>query len=291
MENKTISIIILNWNGKKILKKCLDSVKSQTFKNFETILVDNASEDGSQEFLRKDYPWVKLVENKKNFGYAKGNNIGIRSSKGEYVLILNNDTVLDRNFLKELDNCKNKADILGVKNYFYDKKEIFWAVGAKLNKFTMRASLIGNKEKDNGQYDNADIEYTVGSAIFVDRKVFDKIGYLNEEYFCYYEETEWQTRALNKGFKIALCPKAKLWHRVAYSTGGGKSPLSAYYLVRNRGYYIKKWAPYKIIAYPYWMIEIIARFLYGLLKGKLTFSKMSLKGMISFFNGKKSQLN
>ena len=112
---------------------------------------------------------------------------------------------------------------------------------------------------------------------------------MNEDYFCYYEETEWQTRAINAGFKMALCPKAKLWHKVAYSTGGGRSSLSSYYLVRNRANYIKRYSKYKLIAYPYWILEVTVKILYGLIIDR-KYAKMSLKGAIDFFKGIKGKI-
>lgn len=284
-----ISIVILNWNGKKITEECLNSIKKQAFKEYEIILIDNASKDDSSKYLKKKFPKITLIQNKENLGYAGGNNVGIKKAKGDWVLILNNDTVLDKDFLSELWKNKDKADILGVKNYFYDKPTTIWAIGSRLNFFTMRAKLIANKKQDSKEIDNLIVDHAVGSAIFVKRKVFEKIGYFNEDYFCYYEETEWQTRAQKAGFKISWVPSAKLWHKVAYSTGGGRSPLSAYYLVRNRAYTIKKHSRYKLAAYSYWTLEVLARIFYGLIKNK-EFAKMSLKGMVDFFKGKSGKL-
>jgi GT2 family glycosyltransferase len=285
-----ISIIVLNWNGKKVLKGCLDSIRAQKFKNSEVIVVDNASTDGSQEMIKKKYAFVKLIKNKENRGYAGGNNIGIKKAKGEYILILNNDTVLDKNFLKELWSNRKKADILGVKNFYFDKKNIIWAIGSKVNKFTNRAKLVANNIPDSKKINKIKVEYLVGSAMLINKKVINKVGFLDESFFAYYEETEWQTRAKNKGFTISWIPSAKLWHKVAYSTGGGRSPLSAYYLVRNRGYYIKKWSKYKFIAYPFWIFEITTRIIYGLIKNR-KYAKASLRGMIDFFNGVKGKGN
>jgi len=288
MKTPQISIIILNWNGKEITKDCLESLKKQNFKEYEIILVDNASTDDSSKYLKKKFPKIKLIQNKKNIGYAGGNNIGIKKAKGDYILILNNDTVLDNNFLNELWGNKNKANILGVKNYYFDKKNIIWAIGSKVNRFTMRAKLIGNGLMDSKEIDKRDIEHAVGSAMLINKKVIDKIGFLDNSFFAYYEETEWQTRAQNAGFKISWVPTAKLWHKVAYSTGGGRSPFSAYYLVRNRGYYIKKWAKYKLIAYPYWFLEVFMRICYGLVKDK-KYAKASFRGMIDFLKGVKGK--
>ena len=284
-----ISIIILNWNGKKITSGCLKSIKNQSFKEYEIIVVDNASSDGSQEYFKKKFPKVKLIENKENLGYAGGNNIGIKKANADYILILNNDTILDKNFLEELWKERNKADILGVKNYYFDKKNLVWAIGSKVNKFTMKAKLVGNKLIDSKDIDKMEIEHAVGSAIFLNKKVIDKIGFLDEDYFAYYEETEWQTRAINAGFKISWVPSAKLWHKVAYSTGGGRSPMSAYYLVRNRAYYIKKYGKYVVVAWTVWFMEVFARVVYGIIKNR-EYAKMSFKGMRDFFKGKRGKI-
>ena len=290
-KNSLVSIIILNWNGKKMTEECLNSLIPQMNKNFEIILVDNGSTDGSVEYLKKKFPKIKIIESQKNRGYAGGNNLGVKYAKGDYILILNNDIVVDKNFLREIWKNKDKAEILGVKNYYYDKKNILWAIGSKVNRFTMKANLIGNKEEDKGQYDKDFIPPQVtGSAMLINKKVIDKIGFLNESYFAYYEETEWQTRAKNAGFKTSWIPRAKLWHKVGFSTGGGRTPLSAYYLVRNRGYFIQKWGKWKIIAWPLWLFEVLMRILYGLLKNK-EYVKMGWKGMVDFFRGKKGKLD
>lgn len=291
MSNALTSIIILNWNGKKTTEECLNSLMPQLNKNFETILVDSASTDGSAKYLRRKFPKLKIIQSKKNLGYAGGNNLGVKNAKGNYILILNNDVVLDKNFLKEIYKNKNKADILGVKNYYYDKKDILWSVGSKINSLTMRASLIGNKEKDSGQYDkNFSPPQIVGSAMLINKKVIDKIGFLNDDYFAYCEETEWQTRALNNGFTVSWIPAAKLWHKVGFSTGGARSPVSSYYLTRNRAYFIEKWAKYKLIAWSYWTVEVIARICYGVLIGKKEFSVMTYRGVVDFLKRKSGKL-
>jgi len=271
-------------------EECLKSLIPQINNNFEIIVVDNASTDGSVKYLKQKFSKIKIIESRENAGYAGGNNLGVKNAKGEYILILNNDIIVDKNFLQEIWKNKDKADILGVKNYYYDKKNILWSVGSKVNKFTMKASLLGNKEEDYGQYDkNFSPSQVTGSAMLINKKVINKIGFLDKNYFAYYEETEWQTRAKNAGFRTSWIPSAKLWHKVGFSTGGGRTPLSAYYLVRNRGYFIKKWSKWKIIAYPCWLFEVFARIGYGLLKNK-KYAKMSWKGMIDFFKGKKGKL-
>ena len=290
MNKQLISIIILNWNGKEITKDCLNSMKKQINKNYEIILIDNGSIDGSPEYLKKKFSFVRLVQNKENLGCSKSYNLGVKKSKGNYIMILNNDVVLDKNFLKELWKNKDKADILGVKNYFFDRKNVLWAIGVKINKFTMKSSLIGNKLPDSKEIDKMKIDQAIGSAMLVNKKVIDKIGFLEDSFFAYFEETEWQTKSKEAGFTISWVPSAKLWHKVAYSTGGGRSPFSAYYLVRNRGYYIQRWSKYKLIAYPYWVFEVFMRVVYGLIKNR-KYAKASFLGMVDFLKeirGKKN---
>jgi len=281
--------MLLTWNAKDVTADCIESIKKQTFKDYEVVLVDNGSTDGTCKYLKKKFPFIKLVQNKKNLGYAGGHNSGIGKAKANYFLILNNDVVLAENFLEELWKNKDKADILGIKNYFYDKRNVFWAIGSNVNEYLMTARLKGNKEKDVGQYDKSNIDQAVGSAMLVNKKVIDKVGFLDASLFAYYEETEWQTRAQRAGFKVSWVPTAKLWHKVAYSYGGEKSPITTYYLIRNRGYYIKKWGRYKIIAYPYWALEVFVRIAYGLLKNR-KYARLSLRGAMDFFKGVRGKI-
>ena len=96
-----VSVIIVNWNGRKWLEKCLDSLRVQTYKNFEVIFVDNASTDDSVDFVEKNYPEVVILKSDRNLGFAGGNNLGIDNSKGEFILFLNNDTWVKEDFLKK----------------------------------------------------------------------------------------------------------------------------------------------------------------------------------------------
>lgn len=260
-----VSIVVAHMNGKEIIKEFLDSLKKQTFKDFETIIVDNGSTDGSISFIKKKYPWVKLIRNEENRGFSGGNNDGMHIARGDYILLLNNDTVLDKDFIKNLFNERNSGGILGAKNYYHDvdgRKDIIWAVGSKLNKIFMKSRLFGNKEIDYGQYNQKiELNETVGSAMFINRKVLDEIGLFDERYFNYCEETELQLRAKKAGFRIVYVPAAVLWHKVGYTTGGGSTPLATYYLVRNRGLLIRqhqKWF-LKPISYFSLFLEVILR--------------------------------
>src|SRR3989338_3853888 len=118
-----LSVVVLNWNGKQYLNNCLGSLSKQNYKDFEVILVDNGSTDGSVDYVRKNFPKARVIENKKNLGFTIGNNIGIEKSKGRYVFILNNDTKLDKSCLKELVNVMDsnkKIGMVSAKMLFFD---------------------------------------------------------------------------------------------------------------------------------------------------------------------------
>jgi O-antigen biosynthesis protein len=136
----TVSIIVLNYNGKKYLDNCFDSLARISYpkSRFEVILVDNASSDGSVAYVRKKYPWVNVTNLNKNYGFTGGNNAGVNIAKGEYVVFLNNDVMVDKNWLTELIKVvlTNSNAILTSKSFFIDKPEIIDHVGSK-------ATIIG----------------------------------------------------------------------------------------------------------------------------------------------------
>lgn len=286
-----VSIILVNWNGKEINDDCIKSLEAQSFKDFEIVFVDNASTDGSYEHVKKTYPEVRTFETGANLGFAGGNNYGIKRAKGDYIFMLNNDTVCDKDMLKNLVAEKDSADILGCKIYYYEPKDVFWSVASKVNRLTSKASLVGKGEKDKGQHDEKKfVDQVVGAAIFINKKVFEKIGYLDENYFMYYEETEWQTRARKAGFKTMYVPDAKLWHKVAFSSGGD-GPFSIYYLVRNRFYYIKDGFSklHWLHMFPLTFLENIFRICLYLVKGKPKTAKAVINGTIDFLKGKRGK--
>lgn len=287
-----VSVVIVNWNGRAFIGDCLNSLKKQSFKDFEVIVVDNGSFDDSCEYIRKNFPKVKVYGLKKNTGFAAGNNYGIKKAKGDYIFLLNNDTVCDKDLLKNLVQEKDSAEILGCKIYYYEPSDVIWAVASRVNKITGRASLVGRGQKDHGQYDKKIfIDQTVGCAMFINKDLFKKIGYMKDEYFLYYEETEWQTRAKKAGFKIMYVPSAKLWHKVAFSSKGLNSALPIYYLVRNHMFYIKEhWSLWlKPAAYLFSYIEALARITLYAAKRRKDFIRAVVLGVRDFNRGRSGE--
>ena len=236
-----VFVVTLNWNGKEWLEDCLASSLAMDYPNFEIVMVDNGSSDGSVEFVRQNFPTVHVVETGSNLGYARGFNAGLEyaaAGGAEYFLIMNNDTVIDRSALSALvetaQTCERAGFVTG-KIYFYDQPDTFQTVGKKEDPIRWNGDDIGWGEKDIGQYE------TVAERVFlddvmtlVDRRLYDEVGGYDPQFFLQSEEFDWQARAKAKGWKFYYTPKAKLWHRVSMSMGGAGSPIGRYFDTRSR---------------------------------------------------------
>lgn len=241
--NPKVSIVILNWNGKNDTIECLDSLKEITYPNYEIILVDNGSTDGSGECLKKLYPEIEIIENQKNLGFAEGNNIAIRkvvARETDYVLLLNNDTVVHPEFLTELVELLENDTSVGIAGptvYYYKEKDRIQAAGGKICWYKGQTPHLTSKNyiKLNKI---RDVDYIMGCALLTRCELFKKIGYLNKDYFAYWEETDWCVRAKKAGYRIVHVPSAKIWHKGG-STTKKISGFHEYQMTRNMFWFMK----------------------------------------------------
>jgi GT2 family glycosyltransferase len=244
-----IVIIVLNWNGKRLAAECLESLKEIDYVNYEILLVDNGSTDGSQEYFRAQYPEITLIENDVNLGFAEGNNVGIRhamNGQADYVLLLNNDTLVHPTFLSELVHVAerdSKIGFAGPKIYYYDwhgQRDVIANVGGWVNLWTGIPRNIGAGKEDRGQYDVVQpVDQLSGACLLVKRELLENVGLMNADYLAYWEDTDWCFRAKQFGFKLVYVPRAVVWHRVTASIG---SVESRYYFTRNLFWFMKTYA-------------------------------------------------
>ena len=243
-----VTVIVLNFKVKDSAIKCIDSVRKSTFPTLEIILVDNNSNDGIRDEIYKQND-VLFIQNEDNLGYSGGNNIGIKKaikSDAEYIFILNPDTKVDKNCIKNLVEGmeKNKAQVAGPKIYFSNSKKI-WYAGGVIDLENVIGKHRGVDEKDKGQYDqDTETDFVSGAAIMIKKEVFDSIGFFDERYFLYYEDSDFCYRAKKAGFKVFYIPEAVVYHENAKSTGVG-SPLQDYYITRNRMLFASKFLPFR----------------------------------------------
>lgn len=241
-----VYIVLLNYNGWKDTIDCVQSLKKVNYDNFETIIVDNFSMDDSLIHIRENCKEEIILESKTNLGFAGGNNIGIQyalDAKADYVLLLNNDTTVEPDFLDELVKAAEQDKRIGAvggKIYYYDNPDTIWYAGAKINTFTGKTRHIGVDERDNGQYDKMqETGYITGCLMLLKAEVIRKVGLMDDRYFLYYEETDWNVRIRQHGYKIVYAPKAVIYHKVSSSTKKINYVMK-YYYYRNVVYFINK---------------------------------------------------
>ena len=222
-----VYIVIVNWNGRDITLDCLASLSAVTYANFRTVVVDNASSDGSAEAIRNRYPGVEVLPMQENRRFAGGNNAGIRhalSHGADLLLLLNNDTTVEPQFLSALVTRLRRDNRLGVAApmiYYFDQPDRIWFAGGSLSMWTGTMRHIGIREFDAGQFAAArPIDYATGCCILTKRTVIERVGDLDERYFMYAEDADWCMRVRRAGFGIFFEPEARVWHKLSVSAGG-----------------------------------------------------------------------
>jgi GT2 family glycosyltransferase len=223
-----LSIVIPNWNGKKFLAGCLDSLAEQTYKPLELIIVDNGSQDGSIEFLQANYPHVRLARFEVNTGFSVAVNRGIQESTGELVALLNNDTIVDPNWAAELVKAMTEHPEIssaGCKMLAYDDHEMLDGAGDGYRRGGL-PGRIGHRERDTGRFDTPRyILGACGGAALYRRQLFDDIGFFDDDYFAYLEDVDFGLRAQSAGHKCYYVPTSIVYHLGCGTTGSGYNPL------------------------------------------------------------------
>jgi GT2 family glycosyltransferase len=241
-----VAIVILNWNGWRDTLACVASCRKLAWPKFSFIVVDNASTDGSEDFLKKNFPEVEIIQSGANLGFAGGNNVGIRHALemgADYVWLLNNDTIVDPHALTPLvEEMEREASfgIAGSKIYYYADPARIWSAGGAWQKGRLRVRQRGANQRDDGRYDEVcEVGSVSGCSMLVRCSAIQKIGLMKEDFFLYWEDTEWCARAREKGYKVIFVPASHVWHKVSASTGHG-SFIQYYYSTRNGFCFLKK---------------------------------------------------
>ena len=213
-EKPLISIIILNYNAGKLLEECINSIYKSNYKNFEIIVVDNDSKDNSHIECREKFPLINLIENKKNFGYCEGNNIGIRQSKGRFIIILNPDTIVDPNWIDELLLAYKKYGdgIYQPKFLTIDNKSIIQSTGNMIQLFGFGYSR--NKgDKDEKEFNTIEaINYASGTCLFTSKQIFEKLDMFDPFLFAYHDDLDLCWRASMQGIQSYYVSTSIVFH-------------------------------------------------------------------------------
>lgn len=239
-----VSIVSINYNSTEVTRDLLLSLRRVTYPNIEIIIVDNGSADRSCYSLKNDFPEIMLIREEKNHGFSGGNNLGIKASEGEYILLINNDVEVTPGFLEPMLDVFQKdpsAGMVSPKIVYHNRGELVQYAGSNgINPWTGRGRKRGHKEVDKGQFDFVkQTELVHGACMMVPRSLIEKTGPLYEGYFLYYEEHDWAVRAKKQGYKIYYAGTSKIYHKESVSTGK-ESPLKSYYMARNRIMFLRR---------------------------------------------------
>ena len=237
MRKGLVSIIIVNWNGLHHLKKCLPSLYKSRFKNFEVILVDNGSVDKSLSYISKYYPKVRVILNSENVGFAPANNQGLAKAQGEYILLLNNDTVLTTDFLRPLVNALDSDPSLGAvqsKILSMDNPKLLDSVGSF---FTSTGILYhyGYHQVDRKKYAKSIYTYSAkGACMMIRRKVIDIVGLFDDRFFAYFEESDLSHRIWLAGYMIKYIPESVIYHKIGGTSNSMQNSFIQFHSFKNR---------------------------------------------------------
>lgn len=259
------------------MKECLTSVFRMDYPNFETVIVDNNSQDGSFELAKNSFPSAHFIKNEENLGFAAGNNIGIRfalEKMADYIFLLNNDAAVFKDTLSKLIKAaqKQESEKIGIFSpvILKNNSKDIWFAGGKINWFRMRAEhtthnpqhttyniqhkIWNLQRKLHGTNKIQDTEYVTGCAMLVKKEVFKKIGLLDENFFLYYEDADFCRRARKEGFKSAIVAGASVKHR---EKSEENKKAKTYWLVVSGIYFFRKNSPWFLK--PWIIIYLAAR--------------------------------
>lgn len=253
------SVIIPNWNGLEMLKICLPSLKKQTYQNFEIIVIDNGSSDGSVEYIKKSFPEVIIIKLSYNSGFAPAVNMGIKRARGEYIILINNDTRVDSKCLETLAGAAKEhpeTGMIAAKMLNYYNPDKIDSAGDYIDSVG-HADNIGRGQLDGEEFNTAkEVFLVTGGGSLYRRSVFDKVGLLDEDYFAYFEDVDLGLRAQLAGIKAWYQPSAVIYH-VHKATSNRNKPLTEYLQFRNMTMTIIKDFPSALLKYRFNWLRIL----------------------------------
>ena len=285
-----LSIITINYNGLKDTCELLETLPLED-NSLEVIVVDNASKENEASIIEQRYPMVKVIRSPQNFGFAGGNNLGIKAAHGRYMFFLNNDTVLRhqtsdiRPLIDRLESSDKIGAVCPKIRFSWEHHPIQYAGYTPLSPITMRNHAIGFGEDDHGQYDTPHpTPYAHGAAMMVKREVIDKAGFMPECYFLYYEELDWSMMIRRAGYDIWYEPACTIYHKESQTTGQ-MSALRTYYVTRNRLLFVRRnnRSLTRYVTYLYLIIVVAGKdLLKYLLQRRTDLAKATIRGILHF---------
>jgi GT2 family glycosyltransferase len=238
LDAPSVCVLILTWNTREEVLTCIKHAVVADYANYEVVVIDNASRDGTSAAVREKYPDVTLLENPTNLGYAGGNNKGLKYALehgADYMLIINSDTIMPPDLLTKIVRMASSSDdiaAVGAKNLKMDDPSTLWGAYAELVYGRELLNAVGRGQPDGPEYGVVkDVDGVSGSSMLLSRRAVEDVGLLDEMFFMYHEDLDWCQRAISKGYRCVYAGTAHILHKGSSSTGMTRA--GHYFLARN----------------------------------------------------------
>ena len=266
-DEPSVTVIVLNWNGRELLKDCLGSLEKVEYENFNVLVVDNGSMDDSVEYVKLSFPNFDILELDNNLGFAAGNNLGFdvaKNKNAEFVIFLNNDTIVDKNFIKPLLAPFEDISVGQTvpKILYADDEEKIWYAGGIVNLWTGNIFHQGIREYDSERFNQSKItDYATGCCFCMKVSDYEGLNGFDESYSMYGEDVDLSLRIRKSGKNIFFVPESKIYHKVSASIGGAfslkkmKRKLGGLFRIYNKHATLVQWmlvilfSPYLVLTY------------------------------------------
>lgn len=287
-----IGVILVNYNGKQYNDKCIQSILNSTIRGqIKVIIVDNLSTDGSLEVLEEHWgsnEQIQIIPLKENCGFSRASNEGIRAAikQGiENFLLLNNDTEIEPFTIEKMVESQEQTGAIVVPKVFYaDRPGIIWCAGGEFSRIIKKPRQSGLNRPDSPEFQVSKYcDFANGCCLLLTKEIVDKIGFLDDRFFLYYEDTEYSFRAWENGIAVWYCADALVFHKVNGSTKGNEKPENAYYITRN--WLLCNWLHMKgrfLLFVIYFLINRLAWIFIWTIQGKQDMVKALLAGVKDF---------
>ena len=243
-----VSVVIVNWNGQRFLQDCLSAVLAQSYADYEIILVDNGSDDGSADWVAEQFPMVRLIRNPVNLGFAAGNNQAICASRSEFIATLNNDTRVEPNWLTELVRVMESDPTIGAcasKMLFADRPQMINSTGICIDRVGIAWDRRGGEPDTNVETEPLEVFGACAGAALYRRAMFEQIGLFDTDFFMYFEDVDLAWRARLAGWRCLYVPTARVCHHHSASSVEG-SAFKDFYASRNKVWLLIKNYPFPV---------------------------------------------
>jgi len=222
---RSVNLFVLNWNGRDLTLDCLSSLEKITYPNVKVYIIDNGSSDNSVTAIRNQFPDYEIIGLPENYGFARGNNAGFElvKQKADYTIFLNNDTIVDPNFVEPLINAMESNSTVKQstpKIFYADNLDYIWFGGGKVSLWAGWIRHLGIRQKDSMQFSfNRNVDYATGCCVCMRTVDFESIGMFDESFLMYGEDVDLSLRFRKQGGQILFVPESKIWHKVSSSIG------------------------------------------------------------------------